>query len=251
MSKYWKCPECGAEFIKEEIEQGLVSPDGVCPICGHNMKKERIGNLPPSPSVSYKQLGILVLDGSGSMVTQTKELITKAEAVSHSVTELFEKMKGSRINNHFSFAVVDFDEKAYRKMDITETEDINAYADYNPMHVKGGCTYLSSGLEEAEKIADEFMNSGDKETRSVVVVIMTDGLDMKMDQAKETAQRMKDKYGKKLKITASCFGTRDMLESEGTRIMEFLRTIVTDEDMCLETSTAADLRSFFIASVSR
>lgn len=250
MSKNWICPECRSVFTEDDFKAGLLGE--VCPICGHPLGRVKPPtSLPPKPSVSYKQLGILVLDGSGSMVTKTKELTTKAEAVSKSVTEFFDMMKVSRINNHFCFAVVDFDKKAYRKLGVTETENIDTRADYNPVHVKGGVTYLYSGLEEAERIADEFLGSSDKGTRSVVVVIMTDGLDMNEGKAKETADRMKEKYGEGLKITASCFGTRDISDSDRTKIMAFLKTIVTDETMCLETSSAEELRSFFIRSVSR
>lgn len=243
MSKVWICPECKAETPKELF-------NGVCPICGYG-EKDTPENLPPDGTVSTKQLGILVLDGSGSMSTPTQELITKAEAVSKSVTEFFETIKASRIKNHFCFAVIDFDEIAHPKLNITEVANINTYDDYNPIHNRGGRTFLYSGLNAAEEIADQYLNSGDKELRSVVVVIMTDGLDMDMDQAKATADRMKEKYGKKIKITASCFGTRDIPAVERTKIMAFLKTIVTEESLCIETSSAKELRSFFIASVSR
>ncbi len=252
MSKDWQCPECKNVVTAKEIEKvynGIF--DGACPICGYTPKAVPTKAPKGDFSVSKKQLGILVLDGSGSMVTVTQELITKAEAVSNSVSEFFETMKSSSISNHFCFAVIDFDEESYLRLGITETEDINAYDDYNPVREAGKRTYLYTGLEETEKIADEFLNAGDKDTRSVVVVVMTDGLDMNEEKAKTTANRMKEKYGNKLKITASCFGTRDLKESDKNHIMNFLNTIVTDKSLCLETSSAKELRSFFIASVSR
>jgi Mg-chelatase subunit ChlD len=248
MAKDWICPECKHVVKKEEIEQGLF--DGVCPICGY-CEKIIPKDLPPEGTVSKKQLGILVLDGSGSMSTPTRELYSKADAVSKSVTEFFEIIKSSGIKNQFCFAVIDFDEKAYRKLDITETANINTFDNYNPIHEKGKRTYLYTGLNEAEKIAEAFLDSEEEQVRSVVIVIMTDGLDMNMEKAKTTADRIKEKYGKKVKITASCFGTRDITAEDRVQIMAFLKTIVTEESFCIETSSAKELRSFFIASVSR
>ena len=96
--KYYNCPECGA---KTEMKYY----GGTCPECGYTA-----GAVPPPPptelSIAYKQLGLLVLDSSGSMKCDNLEKIPKAAAVSKSVSEFFEKMQQSTIDNHFCFAIV-------------------------------------------------------------------------------------------------------------------------------------------------
>ena len=60
---------------------------------------------------TYKQLAILVLDGSGSMGQQAHGGITKAQAVNRAVRGLFTYFRHSRLAHHFSFAVITFDEQ--------------------------------------------------------------------------------------------------------------------------------------------
>lgn len=259
MSKVLICPECKSEIESEtKVGEKTILFDGKCPYCG-----KTIGHsIPPGNGglgtggrgvlpKSKEQLGILVLDGSGSMVTKTKELIKKYEAVSNSVTEFFYRMKDSRRKNAFSFAVVYFDEEAFRRMDITATKDIDLDADYSPVRKDGQGTYLCTGLKEAEKIADAFLNGKEKSVRSVIIIIMTDGIDMDKTEAIKVADQIKAKYGEKVKISASSFGTMDLKEKDREEIMEFLRTIVTDQKYCLETASSEELRGFFINSVSQ
>lgn len=248
----WICPDPNCQC---EIDIDMFK--GRCPICGYEPATEtshpkEIGEIYSlTPSVSKKQLGILILDGSGSMENKTQELISKNAAVGKSVTELFQIFKTSTRKHRYCFAVVDFDEIAHRKLDITEINDINILDDFKPIQRKDKCTYLYTGLEEAEKIADKFLNTDDK-YRSVVMVIMTDGLDMNMEKAKSTASRLKEKYGGKIKITASCFIARDLSDNDKQKVMEFLRTIVTsEEELCMETATAQELRDFFYKSVTQ
>lgn len=254
MSKKLICPECRYELDLEKFKEKNIPFDGKCPACGSFINGKKITDdeiIRVGSSKTKEQLGILVLDGSGSMITPTQELITKEAAVSRSVTEFFLRMKGSKKKSNFSFAVVYFDKDAFRRLGVTEAKSIDARADYKPIRKPGQETYLYTGLQEAERIADGFLNAGEKSVRSVIIVIMTDGIDMNMSKAQETANQIKEKYGDKVKITASSFGTRDLPQSSRNEIMDFLKSIVTEESMCIETASAEELRDFFMASVSR
>ena len=247
MSKVYKCQEC-----LTEIEERFLG--GKCPICGHILKPEgfKIEGDGFQGSLAYKQLGVLLLDGSGSMKMNTPELITKAEAVSKSVSEFFEKMKQSTISNHFCFAIVNFAKTSQRMLDITETDKLDTNAKYNPVIDETGIeTYLYTGLEEAEKIIKPFMEAKDDCIRSVVLVIMTDGMDMDMDKAKTTMRQLKETYGDKLTVTASFFNTMGLRENEKKKIMDFLGELVTDPSKCRKITSGEELRTFFIASMTR
>ena len=247
MSKVYKCPEC-----LTNIEERFLA--GKCPVCGHLMKPEgfKIEGDGFQGALAYKQLGVLVLDGSGSMKMETPELIKKAEAVSKSVSEFFEKMKQSTNSNHFCFAIVNFATTSQTMLDITETDKLDTNAKYDPVKDETGIeTYLYTGLEEAEKIIKPFMEAKDDCIRSVVLVIMTDGMDMDMNKAKTKMRQLKDTYGDKLTVTASYFETRGLKDNEKKKIMDFLGELVTDSSKCRTINSGEELRTFFIASMSR
>ena len=109
-------------------------------------------------SKTFEQLGILVLDGSGSMKEQTAQHISKADAVTQAVNDLFSRLKESRNKNNFSFAIVNYDHRSIVKMKPTPVKDVDDHGDYNPMDGLGGATYISKGLEDAEKIAKDFLS---------------------------------------------------------------------------------------------
>lgn len=247
MSKIHICPEC-----KGEVEESLY--EGKCPYCGFTGKPSgfKVKGEGFGGSLAYKQLGILLLDGSGSMRMKTPELITKAEAVSKAVSEFFDMMKQSSISNHFCFAIVNFASKSKKLLDVTEISQLDTDANYNPIKKETGEeTYLYMGLEESKKIIESFMKTKDDCMRSVVLVIMTDGLDMNERMAKTTMRQLKETYGEKLKVTASYFETMGLKDTDQKKIMDFLGEMVTDPSDCRTITSGEELRTFFIASVSR
>ena len=95
------------------------------------------------------------------------------------------------------------------------------------------------------------MEAKDDCIRSVVLVIMTDGMDMDMDKAKTTMRQLKETYGDKLTVTASFFNTMGLRENEKKKIMDFLGELVTDPSKCRKITSGEELRTFFIASMTR
>src|SRR5690606_25254611 len=108
----------------------------------------------------FHQLGILVVDGSGSMTEKAAMNSTKAKEVNAGVMELFNRINASRVKQNFSFACVKFDETATASLPPT-TFDFNTLMNesYDPTVGKGGGTQIFEGLNEAKKIAEKFLNN--------------------------------------------------------------------------------------------
>jgi uncharacterized protein YegL len=81
---------------------------------------EDIGEV--TESRTFHQLGILVLDGSGSMAAIGDGNISLADSVNRAVREFLGYFKNSSIANNFSFAVITFDNdaKVHTPMDTEE-----------------------------------------------------------------------------------------------------------------------------------
>lgn len=201
-------------------------------------------------SKTFEQLGILVLDGSGSMKEQTAQHISKADAVTQAVNDLFSRLKESRNKNNFSFAIVNYDHRSIVKMKPTPVKDVDDHGDYNPMDGLGGATYISKGLEDAEKIAKDFLNQSQEGglARSVVIVIMTDGVDMTEAETTSVANRLKKMNH--VFVSGCFFETLGADAKDMQKCADYVKTLCTDETKFSMVSTAEALRNFFEASMS-
>jgi len=252
------CPECGME-VKREQDNIITQEEEHYKTNRKGEKREQDtdgwGDVLEGfePTVLFKQLGILVLDGSGSMHGMTKERIEKADAVSKSVRSLFQRFKDSSKKNDFCFAIVNYDSKAIRRLDITEVDDLDVKADYNPTNGLGNTTSIAVGLEEAERIADNFLGKGEKGGvgRSVVIVVMTDGLDMTEGETIKVANRLKQKQGNGIKLLAtSYFDSLEGTSEQKAKCVKFLQGVASDPAHCKVLATAEEMRKFFEESVS-
>ncbi len=201
-------------------------------------------------SKTFEQLGILVLDGSGSMEEQTAQHISKADAVTQAVNDLFSRCKASRNRNNFSFAIVNYDHRSIVKMKPTPVKDVDDHGDYNPMNGLGGATYISKGLEDAEKIAKSFLSQSQEGglARSVVIVIMTDGVDMTEAETISVANRLKKMS--KVSVSGCFFETLGADSRDMQKCADYVKKLCTDETKFSMVSTAEALRNFFEASMS-
>lgn len=198
----------------------------------------------------FEQLGILVLDGSGSMEEQTALRISKADSVTQAVNDLFSRFKESKNRNNFSFAIVNYDHRSVVKLYPTPVKDIDDHGDYNPMEGLGGATYISEGLKDAKKIAEDFLSQSQEGglSRSVVVLIMTDGVDMTQPQTISMANTLKQMANVKV---AGCFlETLGADADEMRKCAEYVKGLCTDETLYSNVNSAETMRTFFIASMS-
>lgn len=262
------CPNTGMRYRKGAILGEL------CPYCGETME-DHYNSIGPKPkgngdwvgyedmekggelqlNTNFLQLGILVLDGSESMTYEAKkEGISKGEAVNRSVREFFKRMQISTNKNSYRMAIVNFDVRAIRALNITEVTALNTNCDYNPTKGLCGQTRFYVGLQEAEAIAEEFLSKEDKggPKRSVVIVIMTDGLDMAEKDTSEYLAKLKSKPyfdDNKIKITACYFEAKTSTKQELDYCKGYLGKFVKNPNECITVTSAEELRRFFEASV--
>ena len=204
-----------------------------------------------SASQTFHQLGILCLDGSGSMGAKGNGGITLADAVNRAVKEFLTFFKGSSIKNNFSIAVITFDTNPTLHTPSTKLVDIDDYADYNPLNGHGGGTNIGGALQMAEKVAEQFLNNPDANMmpHDVRIVVMTDGACQYPDETEKTAADLKK--NPKLTICSSLFTTRANVGSEETSDAKtVLQNIASGVNFYKTTYNESDLRQFFISSMS-
>lgn len=201
---------------------------------------------------SFHQLGVLVLDGSGSMTDKSASgNQTKAEAVHSAVKELLSRLKVSNNKNNFSMAVVTFDNQAKTHTKATPVVDIDDLADYNPLHGHGGGTNIPTALQHAKEIVREHIDQGKKAENAgiphkAVLVVMSDG--MSSGNPEMTAEEMKKEFGDDVLLCSTLFATK---RASDPRAIEILKSIATDPAKnYITVYDAESLRKFFIASIS-
>lgn len=199
----------------------------------------------------FMQLGILVVDGSGSMTEPTAGNITKAQATNLAVRELFTRIKASRVKHNFMFAVITFDDHPTVRLQPTEALQVDDNADYDPTIGHGDGTRIDLALEEAERIATGFLANAPAEgvPHSVVILVMSDGLCHQPDRTRQIANRIKTgPFSNKITICSTLFATIGNPDPAGEQL---LRDIATDPSRHYKTVYDAEtLRGFFIASLS-
>jgi len=210
---------------------------------------EDIGEV--TESRIFHQLGILVLDGSGSMQAIGDGNISLADSVNRAVREFLGCFKNSPISNNFSFAVITFDNNAKVHTPITELPNVDDFGDYNPMNGHGGGTFIGGALAEAEKLASQFLSSPESSSvpHDVRIIIMSDGLCQAPDVTKEVATNLKQ--NDKIMICSSLFTQPARAgETETSEAKTVLADIASAANLYKTTYKATDLRQFFISSMS-
>ncbi|MCL2289152.1 MAG: CAP domain-containing protein [Bacteroidetes bacterium] len=204
-----------------------------------------------APSRTFHQLGILCLDGSGSMSVTGNGGITLAESVNRAVREFLGFFKNSAYVNNFSIAVVTFDTSASVHTPTTELANIDDFADYNPMNGHGGGTYTGGALEKAEKLAIQFLNSPDANVipHDVRIIVMSDGMCGNPTATKSISDRLKQ--NDKITICTSLFTARaNVGDDETSQAKTVLQEIASGVNFYKTVYGEEDLRKFFISSMS-
>jgi uncharacterized protein YegL len=210
---------------------------------------EDIGEV--TESRTFHQLGILVLDGSGSMQAIGDGNISLAESVNRAVREFLGYFKNSSIANNFSFAVITFDNNAKVHTPTTELSKVDDFGDYNPMIGHGGGTFIGGALAEAEKLASQFLSSPEASSipHDVRIIVMSDGLCQASEVTKEVAANLKQ--NDKLMICSSLFTQAAKAgETETSEAKTVLADIASAANLYKTTYKETDLRQFFISSMS-
>lgn len=199
-------------------------------------------------------LGILVLDGSGSMEEQTAQHISKADAVNRAVNDLFSYFKANGKKKYyirFSFAIINYDHRSVVRMQATPVKEIDAYGDYNPMEGLGGVTYISEGLKDSKKITEAFLSKPkekDCRNRTVIILIMADGMDITQTETISIAKALKQMDN--VIVTGCFFETLGADAKDMDEAADYIKSLCSEERYFARVSNAEDLRRFFINSMS-
>lgn len=216
---------------------------------------EETGLIIDKPEVpqTFHQLGILVLDGSGSMAASGRQGLTKAQEVEIGMKEMFSRFDASRIKNNFSFACVKFDTSATISLQPTHFNELEYFEeDFNPLNGKGGGTHIFNGLEEAKKIADDFLSNApsDGVKHSVVILLMSDGICFEPNTSKNIANTINKNNNIDIACAflaevgnnnAEASDTKNLMQELATNPVSFYATVYDGET----------LRKFFERSISQ
>jgi uncharacterized protein YegL len=204
----------------------------------------------PVIPIYFHQLGILVLDGSGSMNEKAAMNSTKAREVNAAVMELFNRINVSRVKQNFSFACIKFDEAATVSLSPTPF-DFNALMNenYDPTMGKGGGTQIFEALNEAKKMAENFLNNAppDGVPHKVLVLLMSDGMCFQPETTVAVANNLKS--NPKILMASAYFGTVGEIDTDAQKV---LKEVSTDSATYYTTVYDGEaLRAFFERSISQ
>jgi len=200
-----------------------------------------------------EQLGIFLLDGSGSMDEVGDHNLSLAENVNNTFKDFMTLFQTSSIEHEFQIAVINFDYEATVRVPITALTDFDVYADYNPRDRSKDYpgTNIGLGLLKAQEIIDEYFAqpNPDGYPRSVVIAILSDG----MCQHPERTISMSDELKHNTDITISCglfIRKEDMSRAETIETQNFLMQIKSETGAYGKILNCEQLRKFFNASMS-
>jgi Mg-chelatase subunit ChlD len=205
------------------------------------------------PPKQFAQLGVLVVDGSGSMEDPAdRGGISKAQATNKAIRELFTRFKTSKVANNFTFAVVTFDDVAKVRLAPTDVGDsLNDNDDYDPLKEHGHGTRIYTALAAAETMANDFLSAAPAGgvPHSVIILVMSDGVCSDPSRTREAADRIrKGPNADRVKIVCAYFSSIANRDPAGP---DLLQQIASDPVMGYKTVYDADtLRDFFNASMS-
>jgi len=200
----------------------------------------------------FSQLGILIMDGSGSMSESSVGNISKAQATNNATRELLTRMKASRVGKNFTMAVVTFDGSPAIRLQPTDVgPSLDDNGDYNPLNGHGGGTCIYAALETAEKMANDFISAAAAGgvPHSAVILVMSDGCCSAPGRTKKVADRIKNgPHGSRVKICSALFASIGHADAAGETL---LREIASDPVMGYKTVYDGEtLRTFFERSIS-
>jgi len=206
----------------------------------------------------WLQLGVIVSDGSGSMLLELEEpdesladlVTTKAAAANSATLGFLDRMEAGRKKQQFSLAWVSFNDRVTDQQPPTDVDRLRSAAggNFDPTKQGSGGTRIWTGLEAAANMVEQWQASPKYEgiPMSAVIVLMTDGEDADTAKTIEVANRIKELPNTRL---AACFFATKGQPSRGA---EFLRRIVTQPEgqHFKQVYDAEALRDFFHASVT-
>ena len=216
---------------------------------------EQTGLIIDKPEVprTFHQLGILVIDGSGSMNATGRQQLTKAQEVEMGLKEMFSRFDASRVKNNFSFACIKFDTTASTTLQPTPFDELDYFnEDFNPLNGKGKGTHIFDALNEAKKIAEDFLNNApaDGVKHSVVILLMSDGLCFQPETTIAVSDNIKK--NNQIVLASAYFAEVGNIDTQVNQTKNLLQAIATNPVSYYATVYDGEtLRKFFERSISQ
>ena len=205
---------------------------------------------------TFHQLGILVLDGSGSMTLEGNNKISLADQVNRAVREFLGEFKNisSQVVN-ISIAVISFDETATLHTPPTPLETINDLADYTPTEGHGGKTNIGVALEMAEQVAIRHLQGPDAGNIPcmVSIILMSDGMCLNPDYTRLVTDRIKSSAFQKkgdLTLCTTFFKSNQLQKDEEEQAKNLLMEIASEPKLFIVSYNYDYLRKFFVGSMT-
>lgn len=200
---------------------------------------------------TFHQLGVFVMDGSGSMSLPAPGGITRAQAVNLAIRETLTRFKVSRKRDNFSFAMVTFDDQARVHTPPTSAKDIDDNADYDSIAAHGHGTQIATGVEEAMKLVQGHLAAEQPggAPHTAIVLILTDGEDQSKSKTKSAINAFKStpSSGQVIFACVQFAGIGELNVKAADHLKELSSNPVTYYKTAYDAET---IRKFFVSSIS-
>lgn len=197
---------------------------------------------------SINQLGILVLDGSGSMEGPAPGNVTIAKAVEGGLMEMFNRFNVSKKKQNFSFACIKFDNTPTVTLEPIAF-DFNTLmnTNFDPLEGKGGQTYTNLALEQAKEMAEKFLQNPPEPgiPHRVLILLMSDGNSHAPEKTIEVSAEIKKNVD--IEIACAYFGTVGNNDPDAQKLLKEVASSATKFTTVYDGEA---LRNFFVASLS-
>lgn len=215
-------------------------------------------NIPqPSAPQAWYQLGVLVIDGSGSMTLPYAgdeeaslaggAVRTKAQATGDAIKSFVERMQRSHNAPNFGLSFVFFNDNVTHEREPELVPKLDPDAPFDPTAYGIGGTAIHTGLEAAADVVEQFMRDG--ATREVplsaVVVLMSDG-EERTDPVRTAAAAARIRGLPKTKLTSCLFATKGQ-PAVGEPL---LQEVASGPQFYQRVYSTEQLRDFFEASLT-
>lgn len=202
------------------------------------------------PAKKFSELGIMTMDGSGSMLDMAAGKVSKGEAVNQAIRSTLSRFKVSSQKESFDFAMVAFSDRATIRLQPTPATQIDDLEDYDPTHGLGGGTNIWTGLEEAEHLANDYLarEVPGGVPHKVCLVLLSDGGCSNPGQTQAVAERIKTgPNGSRITIATVFLATIGQVDTQGEQL---LRSVASSPTLTANAYDCETLRKFFTRSMS-
>jgi uncharacterized protein YegL len=205
------------------------------------MKIEKIQEKIHRPK-TQEQLGVLILDESGSMEDIDARGEVKAKAVARATKELIQRLKTSRRKDELFLSIITFDNDVELRQAPTPVSEIDVEMSLDPVINRGGMTAIGDALDLGHQVAEGFLqNEQEGLPRNAIIILLSDGCNNSgTHDPKATAEKIRENNG--IVIATASYGNdadRDLLQE-----------IASDSDKYFsEPKNGDELRDYFLSSI--